>query len=120
MTSYSLGDRDVRPWGEWEVIASGDGYVCKELRVNPRQALSLQSHNHRSEHWIVLSGIANVTLDRDTIRLAVNGMIFIPRLAKHRIENPGDEVLRIVEVQVGDNLDELDIRRFDDRYGRVG
>lgn len=115
---YAVGDSDTRPWGKWSVIAAGEGYICKEIVVEPGQILSLQSHQHRSEHWVILSGIADVTLGEQIIRYAQNDSVFIPRTEKHRISNPGDEPLRFVEIQVGAVLDENDIERFEDRYGR--
>ena len=116
--TYAVGDADVRPWGTWSVIASGDGYICKEITVQPGQTLSLQNHQHRSEHWIILSGIADVTLGDEVLRMERDQTVFIPKTVKHRIANPGDDPLRFVEVQVGQILDENDIERFEDRYGR--
>jgi mannose-6-phosphate isomerase-like protein (cupin superfamily) len=92
----------------------------KRLTVLPGAALSLQMHRQRAEHWVVVSGTARITRDDQVFDLAVGGHAFIPLGARHRIENPGTDVLRIIEVQVGDYLGEDDIVRFEDRYGRKG
>jgi mannose-1-phosphate guanylyltransferase/mannose-6-phosphate isomerase len=86
----------------------------------PGAILSLQLHHHRAEHWVVVAGVARITLDEAVFDLAVNEHTFIPVGAKHRIENPGTELLHIIEVQVGDYLGEDDIVRFEDKYGRKG
>jgi len=116
--SYCVGDADARPWGKWEVIAVGEGYICKEITVLSGAILSLQSHQHRSEHWVVLSGVAEVTLNEDTFTLSKNETVFVPSGVKHRIANPDTLDLVFVEIQVGKVLDENDIERFEDRYGR--
>ena len=116
---YQIGDADIRPWGTWKVIAIGEGYICKEICIMPKQRLSLQSHKHRSEHWIILDGNADVTLDDEVLKVESNHTVFIPKKAKHRIENRGSSPLTFVEVQTGEILDESDIQRFADEYGRV-
>ena len=116
---YSVGDRDNRPWGNWEVMAVGPGYAIKRIEVLSGEMLSLQSHNHRSEHWIVLAGHAEVTLEERRIHLTTNGQVFIPPKAKHRVQNVGAGLLSFIEVQTGEHLDENDIVRFEDGYGRV-
>jgi mannose-1-phosphate guanylyltransferase/mannose-6-phosphate isomerase len=88
--------------------------------VLPGAILSLQLHHRRAEHWVVVAGVARITLDDQVFDLGVNEHTFIPVGAKHRIENPGDELLHIIEVQVGDYLGEDDIVRFEDKYGREG
>ena len=116
---YRPGESDDRPWGRWTVLATGDGYAVKEIEVNPGEVLSLQSHDHRAEHWVILAGIARVTVgDTETICEA-NETAYIPVGAKHRIANVGDVPMRFIEVQTGELLAEDDIHRYDDRYGRV-
>lgn len=112
-----------RPWGTFESIDSGPTYQVKRITVTPGSALSLQSHAHRSEHWVVISGTAKVTRGPDTDTLDVsllsrNQSIDIPLGWIHRLENPDEEPLIIIEVQSGDYLGEDDIQRFDDVYGR--
>jgi mannose-6-phosphate isomerase-like protein (cupin superfamily) len=116
--SYRRGDSDNRPWGRWEVLETGDGFAVKRITVNPGAILSLQLHHHREEHWVIVRGRARVTRGDEVFELARNQAVFIPLETAHRIENPGDDILEFVEVQVGDNLDENDIVRLEDRYGR--
>jgi mannose-6-phosphate isomerase-like protein (cupin superfamily) len=116
--TYRRGDSDERPWGRWEVLDVGDGFAVKRISVKPGAILSLQLHHHREEHWVVVRGRARVTRGDETFDLARNQSVFIPIETAHRIENPGDEVMEFVEVQVGDKLDENDIVRLEDRYGR--
>jgi mannose-1-phosphate guanylyltransferase/mannose-6-phosphate isomerase len=107
-----------RPWGSYTVLDSGPGYLLKRIDVLPGEILSLQSHQHRSEHWTVASGTADVVLDEETFQLKVNDSITIPKSSKHRLGNPSSELLIIFEVQFGKILDEADISRYEDRYGR--
>ncbi|MEM7096804.1 MAG: mannose-1-phosphate guanylyltransferase/mannose-6-phosphate isomerase [Pseudomonadota bacterium] len=107
-----------RPWGSYEGIAEGDRYQVKCIKVNPGAALSLQMHHHRSEHWIVVKGVARVTRGEDVFTLGENESTYIPRGEIHRLENPGKLPLELIEVQVGAYLGEDDIERFDDVYGR--
>ena len=112
-----------RPWGNYRNIDSGDGYQVKRITVTPGGRLSLQSHKHRAEHWTVITGKARVTrgpaIDRlDVIHLDADQSVDIPLGWIHRLENPTDEPLIIVEVQSGGYLGEDDIERFDDQYGR--
>lgn len=116
--TYRRGDSDNRPWGRWEVLDTGDGFAVKRITVNPGAILSLQLHHHREEHWIIVRGRARVTRGDEVQELGRNQAVFIPIETAHRIENPGDEPLEFVEVQVGEMLDENDIVRLDDRYGR--
>ncbi len=115
-----LGREVFRPWGSYDSVDSGPGFQVKRLTVLPGAVLSLQLHHRRAEHWVVVSGTARITRDDEVFDLDVGGHTFIPRGAKHRIENPGTGTLRIIEVQVGDYLGEDDIVRFEDRYGRQG
>jgi mannose-1-phosphate guanylyltransferase/mannose-6-phosphate isomerase len=107
-----------RPWGSYEGIAEGERYQVKCIKVSPGASLSLQLHHHRSEHWIVVHGTARVTRDDEVFTLGENESTYIPRGAKHRLENPGKLPLELIEVQVGPYLGEDDIVRFEDVYGR--
>jgi len=113
-----VGTTGRRPWGTYEVLASGEGYLVKVLSVLPGAILSLQSHNHRSENWTIVQGMARITLDGETLDKVTGEGVHVPVNSLHRIENPGTEVLRIVEVQMGAVLDESDIIRYEDNYGR--
>lgn len=108
-----------RPWGYYTVLNQGEGYLTKMICVSPRGQLSLQSHNFRSEHWVVLNGQARVTLDNKTYILKPGSSIDIPVKIKHSLANPYDVELKIIEVQKGDKLTEDDIIRYKDIYGRV-
>jgi mannose-1-phosphate guanylyltransferase/mannose-6-phosphate isomerase len=107
-----------RPWGRFTVLEEGPGYKIKRIVVEPGQKLSLQSHEHRAEHWVVIQGAARVTNGEAVTLLHESESTFIPKGQKHRLENAGDSPLVIVEVQTGQYLGEDDIRRFDDIYGR--
>jgi len=111
-------DFEERPWGTFETVDLGDRYRVKRIVVKPGGQLSLQMHYHRAEHWIIVSGAAIVTRDATRILARENEAIFIPVGMRHRIENPGKTPLVLVEVQVGSYLEEDDIVRFEDRYGR--
>ena len=110
--------RDYRPWGWYESIALGPRFQVKRIVVNPGAALSLQSHNHRSEHWIVVEGTAKVTIDNDLKTVTENQSVYIPLGAVHRMENPGKLPLTLIEVQTGSYFGEDDIIRYDDVYAR--
>jgi len=112
--------RAHRPWGWFEPLVQGTGFQAKRIHVNPGAALSLQSHVHRAEHWIVVAGRARVTRDgvvRDMVR---NQSIYIAPGAQHRLENPGPDPVVLIEVQTGDYLGEDDIIRYEDLYARKG
>ncbi len=108
-----------RPWGRYSVLGEGPGYKLKKIVVTPGQRLSLQLHNHRSEHWIVINGTAKVTIGGREQLIPANESAFVPIATKHRLENPGDTPLEMIEVQNGNYLGEDDIVRFDDIYGRA-
>ena len=110
--------RVPRPWGWYEVIDSGARFQVKRLTVNPGQALSLQMHHHRSEHWVVVSGTAKIVKDDGESLLFENESAYVKIGETHRLENPGTIPLEIIEVQSGSYLGEDDIVRFDDRYNR--
>ena len=107
-----------RPWGRYTVLAEGDGYKVKRITVNPGAQLSLQLHYHRSEHWTVISGTGRLILDDKEVFFRENESTYIPIGVRHRLENPGQLPLSIIEVQNGKYLGEDDIVRFDDVYGR--
>jgi mannose-6-phosphate isomerase len=115
---YGRGDSDERPWGRWEVLDTGDGFAVKRITVNPGGILSLQLHHHRSEHWTIVQGTAKVTRDDQTLELTKGQHVHIPARTPHRVANGGEEPMIFIEVQYGDKLDETDIVRLDDRYGR--
>ncbi len=108
-----------RPWGFYTVIAAGKGFQTKIIHVNPGQKLSVQSHNFRSEHWVVLSGTAKVVLESRDYILSPGHSIDIPVKAIHSLQNPFNEDVEVIEVQKGDVLSEDDIIRYEDMYGRV-
>ena len=108
-----------RPWGFYTVIAQGEGFLTKIIHVNTGQKLSVQSHNFRSEHWVVLSGTAKVVLEGKELMLSPGHSVDIPLKAIHSLQNPYDEDLEIIEVQKGNPLIEEDIIRYEDMYGRV-
>lgn len=108
-----------RPWGYYTVLAQSKGFLTKIIHVNSGQKLSVQSHNHRSEHWVVLSGIAKVVLEGKEHILSQGNSIDIPLKAIHSLQNPYDEDLEIIEVQLGELLIEDDIVRYEDMYGRA-
>ncbi len=109
-----------RPWGSYDSIDHGDRFQVKRLVVKPGATMSLQLHHHRAEHWIVVSGTAQITRGEETFLLGENESTYIPVGTKHRIANPGKVVLHIIEVQSGSYLGEDDIVRFEDIYGREG
>ena len=109
-----------RPWGSYDSIDSAEGFQVKRLIVNPGAVLSLQKHAQRAEHWVTVRGTARITLDDKVFDMAVNESTYIPIGAVHRIENPFDEPVHIIEVQCGDYLGEDDIVRLEDNYGREG
>lgn len=109
-----------RPWGSYDSVDGDDGFQVKRLIVNPGAVLSLQKHAHRAEHWTVVRGVARITLDDKEFDLNVNESTYVPIGAVHRIANPYDEPVHIVEVQCGDYLGEDDIVRLEDNYGREG
>ena len=108
-----------KPWGSFEILKSGKKFLVKKIFVKPGGVLSLQSHEHRSEHWIVAEGEAEVTIDKKVINLKENENIFIPKGAIHRMANRKDRDLVIIEMWYGDNLNEKDIKRYEDIYERI-
>jgi mannose-6-phosphate isomerase len=116
---YAVGERDSRPWGTWEVLATGECYTVKRIRVLPGERLSLQYHQHRSEHWTIVQGLAEVELDDGVHKLSAGNYVHIPVGAVHRVRALGSEPLVFLETQIGEVLDENDIVRISDDYGRL-
>jgi mannose-1-phosphate guanylyltransferase/mannose-6-phosphate isomerase len=110
--------RDFRPWGWFESLVVGGRFQVKRIHVHPGAALSLQSHHHRSEHWIVVAGTAKVTVDDEVKLISENQSVYIPLGAVHRMENPGKVPMVLIEVQTGSYLGEDDIIRYGDVYAR--
>jgi len=108
-----------KPWGSYQILEDGTHYTVKKIIVNSGGKLSLQSHQHRSEHWIIAEGEAIVTINDDMKVLKENETIFIPKGFKHRLANETDKKLIIIEFWYGNILDENDIKRFEDIYKRV-
>jgi len=117
-SEHQVHKRVHRPWGDYEGIDMGERYQVKRITVKPGASLSLQMHHHRAEHWIVVSGTAKITRGDDEFLLSENESTYIPVGVKHRLVNPGQVPLEIIEVQSGSYLGEDDIVRFDDEYGR--
>ncbi len=110
--------KDYRPWGWFESLVNMPGYQVKRLHVYPGAALSLQSHKHRSEHWVVVSGTASVVRENEVLTLATNESVYIHVGQKHRLANETDAPLTVIEVQTGNYLGEDDIVRYEDVYRR--
>ena len=108
-----------KPWGSFEIIDQGDNFLVKKIHVKPNFKLSLQSHINRSEHWVVVKGVAEVTLDQNIKILNENQSIFIPKNTKHRLFNNQSTDLILIEVWCGNILSEDDITRYEDDYGRI-
>ena len=109
-----------RPWGGFETLDEGAGYKVKRLVVEPGHRISLQRHRFRAEHWLIVAGAARVVIKGRARRLKPRATVDVPRGALHRIENPGRRPVVIIEVQLGPHLDERDIVRRQDDYGRAG
>jgi mannose-6-phosphate isomerase-like protein (cupin superfamily) len=108
-----------RPWGSWHILDEADGFKVKRLVVSPGSRLSLQMHEHRAEHWVVVAGTATCTVGDETVVLEPGEAVDIAIGQAHRIANRGDETLVIIEVQRGSYTGEDDIVRLEDDYGRV-
>jgi mannose-6-phosphate isomerase-like protein (cupin superfamily) len=117
--AYKKNESGKRPWGYWRVDEVGDGFVKKTIVVDVGASLSLQSHEHRSEKWEIISGIAEVTIEEVILRLTTGETAEIPARIKHRLKNVGEKLLTIKETQTGAILDEDDITRYEDMYGRL-
>ena len=117
--TYKVGEKGTRPWGNWEVLDVGQEYIVKRIVVNPKGKLSLQSHDFRAEHWIIAEGVGRITLDDKIFDAPQDAPIYIQKGQKHRIENPTENPVIFIEVQTGKTLDENDIHRYEDIYGRT-
>ncbi|MEO8347121.1 MAG: mannose-1-phosphate guanylyltransferase/mannose-6-phosphate isomerase [Betaproteobacteria bacterium] len=117
--SYKLHKTVSRPWGSYTVLEEGPGFKMKRIEVKPGGSLSLQLHHRRSEHWVVVRGTARVTCGERVYDVPQGESTFVPVETQHRLENRGAEILAIVEIACGDYIEEDDIVRFDDKYGRV-
>ncbi|MCP4751767.1 MAG: mannose-1-phosphate guanylyltransferase/mannose-6-phosphate isomerase [Proteobacteria bacterium] len=115
---YKFHTTVLRPWGNYTILSEGSGYQIKTITVLPEKRLSLQRHFHRSEHWVVVSGTAEVTRGEETFFLTENESTYISKTTPHRLKNPGKTPLEIIEVQQGSYLNEDDIERFEDDFGR--
>jgi len=110
---------NIRPWGRYDILDEGDGFKVKRISVLPGKRLSYQSHERRSERWVVVSGHAIVTLDDVDVERDIGEIVVVEVGMKHRVENPGAEPLVFIEVQCGEYLGEDDIVRYEDDFGRV-
>ena len=119
MAGYTAGDTDTRPWGRWTVLEAARGYAVKRIEVVPGGQLSLQRHRHRAEQWVVVAGTALVTLDGAQFELGPGGTVHIEPGQVHRVQNCGTAEVVFIEVQTGPVLDEADIERLEDVYGRT-
>jgi len=113
-------DKFERPWGWYAIIHGTDnsGYKVKKIGVKSKSRLSLQSHDKRSEHWVIIKGRARVQVGGDFLELRENQHVYIPKKTLHRMENIGDEEVEFIETQIGDYLGEDDIIRYEDDYNR--
>ena len=119
LTKNYLGNIEDRPWGNYHIIAKNTGYQIKEIKVNKRSKLSLQKHKSRSEFWQIVKGESKITIENNEYYLKEKEHIYIPKNTIHRIENIGKEDLIFIEIQLGKDLNEDDIIRIEDDYGRV-
>lgn len=117
-TRYHKGEIGERPWGRWEVLETGSTFCVKRIDVLPGARLSLQLHHHRREDWIIVEGVGVVEVDGKSLILTAGGKVHIPQGATHRISNHSLPKLTFIEVQHGEILDENDIVRIEDDYGR--
>lgn len=115
----NLHRKVVRPWGWYDSVDEGESFKVKRIQVKPGASLSLQMHHHRAEHWIVVKGTAEITNGKEVLTLSANQSTYIPQGQTHRLANPGNTPLEIIEVQSGSYLGEDDIVRFEDTYGRT-
>ena len=118
-SSSSLVSGEIdKPWGSYRTFEKGEGYLLKRITVLPDEILSLQAHKHRAEHWFVVEGEATIECDGKTKTVEQYESFFIPLGSKHRLSNLSSNILKVVEVQIGDTLSEEDIIRYEDRYQR--
>ena len=118
-SSSLVSNEIIKPWGSYKTFEKDKGFLVKRITIAPGETLSLQSHKHRSEHWLVASGVATVECDGEKSYLNQFESISIPQGAKHRLFNDSKEILQVVEVQFGEHLSEMDITRYEDKYQRA-
>jgi len=116
---YKNHKTTYRPWGNYTSALEGDSWQVKRLEIKPKESISLQLHQFRSEHWIIVDGTAEVEIENSKLVLKKNESIYVPKGSKHRLSNPENKLLIIIEVQSGDYLGDDDILRFEDKYGRI-
>lgn len=114
-----LAEIEERPWGNFHIIAKGQGYQIKEINIKPRKKQSLQRHKNRSEYWQIIRGKGMVYLEDTKFQLEKDDNIYIPKGDIHRLENIGEEILTLVEIQIGNDISEDDIERLEDDFGRA-
>ncbi|WP_119343518.1 phosphomannose isomerase type II C-terminal cupin domain [Facilibium subflavum] len=114
----TVGKTYTRPWGTYKTIEQGEGFQAKIIEVIPGGCLSLQKHFKRAEHWVVIQGVATITIDEDTRDYNVNEHVYIPKESVHRLQNKTNAPVAIIEVQIGSYLGEDDIVRLEDVYNR--
>ena len=119
LTKNHLSETETRPWGNFHIIAKGNGYQIKEINIKPGKKQSLQRHKNRSEYWQIVHGKGMVYLEDSKFILEKNDNIFIPQGDLHRLENIGKNTLTLVEIQIGNKISEDDIERLEDDFGRV-
>ena len=122
LSTNSGMEKEEPPWGKWENLVEykpGMGYKVKRITVSHKECLSLQRHQHRDEFWVIVSGTGKMTLDKDIFFLQKGKSVVIPKTVAHRVENLGNVPLIIIEVQTGEVLEEDDIVRMEDKYGRA-
>ena len=117
-SSSLVGGEVDKPWGSYKTFEKGEGYLLKRMTVLPDETLSLQAHKHRAEHWFVVEGEATIECNGETKTVEQYESFFIPLGSKHRLSNLSRNILKVVEVQIGDILSEEDIIRYEDRYER--
>lgn len=118
-TTYFVGQNDTRPWGTWEVLALSEKVCIKKICVTPQGLLSLQYHNSRQELWFIVRGVATVTIDGVVKKYRQGESVNIAKGAQHRLYNEENTLCELIEIQFGDILDEDDIIRLEDKYGRL-
>jgi mannose-1-phosphate guanylyltransferase / mannose-6-phosphate isomerase len=110
--------KEHRPWGFFETVKEGINYKAKLIQIDPGKSISLQKHHQRSEHWVVVSGVASIVRGDEQFELIENQSTYIEKNQIHRLSNNTDKILKIIEIQTGDHLSEDDIVRLEDSYGR--
>jgi len=118
LNKYKIGDADTRPWGDWIVTDAGAGFVVKRITVRSDARLSLQFHYHRQETWVIVAGRGIALIGDEQRKVKAGDVVQIGPEIQHRMSNPFDELLVFIEIQLGENLDEADIIRIQDDFGR--